>query len=116
MAVTSLVNKYNDSVVRSAVINFSTDAVAAAATAFTFGFVPDHIRFINLTDRTQYEWFRGMASGTTLKTVAAGTVTLDTGDTAIQLSLTDPGSGCVVTFSAAALVASKVFVVHAEGL
>lgn len=54
--------------------------------AVKLGFRPRYIRLINATDRTAYEWFEGMASGTTLKTVAAGTVTLDTGDAAIAVA------------------------------
>lgn len=39
---------------------FVTDAVAAAAATFTLGFAPRYIRFVNLTDRIQDEWFEGM--------------------------------------------------------
>ena len=66
------------------------------------GFVPRYVYFMNATDRIGYEWFQGMASGTTLKTVAAGTRTLDTGDAAIATS------GSTLSFSAAACINAKV--------
>ena len=44
---------------------------AAAATTFTLGFAPRKVRFVNLTDRIQDEWFEGMASASSLHTVAA---------------------------------------------
>lgn len=42
------------------------------------GFTPRYIKFVNVTDRTVFEFIEGMAATTTLKTVAAGTVTADT--------------------------------------
>lgn len=59
------------------------DAATPALLTIVLGFVPRYIRFENVTDRIGYEWFKGAASGTTLKTVAAGTRTLDTVDAAI---------------------------------
>jgi hypothetical protein len=52
-------------------------------------------------DRIEYEWFSGMAADTTLKTVAAGTRTLDTGDAAVNVS------GTTVTVAAAAAIQNK---------
>lgn len=65
-------------------------AASPAAAVLSVGFTPRYFAWHNLTDRTSYEWFEGMAAGTTLKTVAAGTRTLDTGDAAISV---DAGSG-----------------------
>ena len=62
------------------------DTGTVKKSAFVLGFRPRYIKLVNATDRTIYEWFEGMASGTTLKTVAAGTVTLDTGDAAIAVA------------------------------
>ena len=88
---------------------FTTDATAAADTVFNFGFKPRLIQFVNLTDRITEEWFEGMAAGNVLHTVAAGTRTLDTG------SLVVVNSDGTVTVKAAAMVASKSFVIVAEG-
>lgn len=62
------------------------DTGTVKKSAIKLGFRPRYIKLVNATDRTIYEWFEGMVSGTTLKTVAAGTVTLDTGDAAIAIA------------------------------
>lgn len=54
------------------------DAATPAAFVATIGFKPRYVKFVNLTDRTIFEFFEGMAATHTLKTVAAGTVTDDT--------------------------------------
>lgn len=46
--------------------------------AFALGFRPRYVRLENATDRISYEWFEGMAADSAIKTVAAGTRTLDT--------------------------------------
>lgn len=53
------------------------DAESPAAASVALGFRPRMIRVINITDRIEYEWLEGMASATSLKTVAAGTRTLE---------------------------------------
>lgn len=57
--------------------------------AINLGFRPRYIKLVNATDRTVYEWFEGMASGTTLKAVATGVLTLDTVDAAIAVGAAD---------------------------
>lgn len=79
-----------------------TDGGAAAATTFTLGFTPRKVRFVNLTDRITDEWFEGMASASSLHTVAAGTVTLETTN-GIAVS------GNTFTVTATTMVASKTF-------
>ncbi len=88
---------------------FTTDAVAAVDTSFSFGFKPRMVQFINLTDRITNEWYEGMAAGYALKTVAAGTRTLETTG-----GITVNADG-TVTIPAALMVASKSFAVVAEG-
>lgn len=61
------------------------DTGTILATAINLGFVPRYVRLENVTDRDGWEWFEGAAAGTTLKTVAAGTRTLDTADVAITV-------------------------------
>lgn len=62
------------------------DTGTVKKSAVKLGFRPRYVKLVNATDRTVYEWFEGMASGTTLKTVAAGTKTLDTTDAAIAVA------------------------------
>ena len=62
------------------------DTGTVKKSAVELGFRPRYIKLVNATDRTTYEWHEGMASGTTIKTVAAGTRTLDTGDAAIAVA------------------------------
>lgn len=88
---------------------FTTDAVAAADTTFSFGFKPRLVQVINLTDRISDEWFEGMAANSVLHTVAAGTRTVDTN------GLIAVNADGTVTLKAAVMVASKSFVIVAEG-
>ena len=68
------------------------DAATPAAKAVEVGFTPRKARLVNLTDRIEWEWNYGQASGTTLKTAANGTRTLDTSDVAIAVASTDTGT------------------------
>lgn len=93
-----------------------TDTAATPALyTVTCGFVPRKVVFKNLTDRTQYEWTTGNANGTALKTVAAGTVTLDTADVSISVDSALTGTApvqfkadTVITFAAAIIIQNKV--------
>jgi hypothetical protein len=66
------------------------DASTPGDVEIEVGFSPRYFAWINLTDRIKWEWFEGMAAGTTLKTAANGDATLDTGDVAISV---DAGVG-----------------------
>ena len=88
---------------------FTTDAVAAADTTFNFGFKPRYVKFVNLTDRITEEFWEGMTATNVLHTVAAGARTIDTN------SLIVVNADGTVTAKAAAMVASKSFVILAEG-
>ena len=100
MAVTSTQNDTNG-VVRNSEGKYLDDAGTPAAATITLGFTPTYFCWENATDRIKYEWYYGMANGTTLKTVAAGTRTLDTGDAAISVT------NGVVTIGAAAILQNK---------
>jgi hypothetical protein len=89
MAITKNYSDSNGGDFQRATGRFLNDATAVAV-SIELGFKPRYFVWENLTDRIKYEWFEGMASGTTIKTVAAGTRTLDTADVAIQVS---DGSG-----------------------
>jgi hypothetical protein len=91
-----------------AVGQVTTDAGAAADTAFTCGFTPRVVRFHNLTDRISDEWFEGMASASALHTVAAGTRTLE-----LTNGIVSSANG--FTVKAATILASKVYVWEAIG-
>lgn len=66
----------NDGLFRMANGSVLDDAVAPVAASINLGFKPKYIRVVNVTERIEYEWFAGMASGSSLRTVAAGTRTL----------------------------------------
>lgn len=101
MAITS--TQKDDHVVRNVSGSYLDDAGTPAAATITLGFTPRYFQWNNVTDRISYEWFDGNANGTTLKTVAAGTRTLDTADVAISVS------GGVVTIGAAAILQNKQY-------
>ena len=107
MALTT--NTQTGSQVRNQVVgSVVTDASAAAAATFTVGFNPRIVRFHNLTDRISDEWYEGMASASSLHTVAAGTRTLETVN-GIAVS----ANGFTVT--ATTMVASKTYAWEAIG-
>lgn len=102
MAITNSQTESNG-VERNTAGSHLDDAATPAAVTITLGYEPRYIRFINATDRIEWEWFIGAASGTTLKTVAAGTRTLDTADAAIAVS------GDTFTVPAALVLQNKVY-------
>jgi hypothetical protein len=93
----------SNGVMRFATGNITTDAAAAAAATITLGFSPRVVKFHNVTDRISDEWYSGMASASSIHTVAAGTRTLETTN-GIAVS------GNTFTLTATTLVASKVYV------
>ena len=87
---------------------FSTSSATAAATTFSgIGFTPRKVTLHNLTDRISDVWYEGMASASSLHTVANGTRTLETTNGVAV-------SGDTVTFTATTMVASKVYVLECE--
>jgi hypothetical protein len=87
-----------------------TNADAAAAVTIQLGFAPRIVRFRNVTDRISDEWYEGMASASSIHTVAAGTVTLETTN-GVAVS----ASANTFTLTATTMVASKTFVWEAIG-
>lgn len=84
-------------VVQFASGSYKDDAASPALAVITLAFRPRYIRVVDETTRVEYEWFDGMAANNTLKTVAAGTRTLDTGGaifpntvTSIQSNVDNP--------------------------
>ena len=85
------------------------DATAITTTEYTrveCGFQPRYIEWENLTDRIKVEWQEGMTTSQCLKTVAAGTRTLDT--TALAVVPDRLGFRILQDATLAAVLASKV--------
>lgn len=97
-------------IVNHAVGTIVTTSASAAALAIQLGFTPRVVRFHNLTDRISDEWFEGMASASSLHTVAAGTRTLETTN-GVAVDTT----ANTFTLTATTMVASKTFYWEALG-
>lgn len=77
------------------------------ATTVTLGFKPRWVKVINSTDTIVWEKIEGMAAANSVKTVGAGTTTIDTGsailintDGTITLSQTAVGSSKAISWVA----------------
>ena len=77
------------------------------------GFKPRYVRWVNLTDRVEVEWFEGMDANTCLKTAAAGTRTLETTNGGITVD--ERGFRVSQNATLAAILASKTCVYEARG-
>ncbi|UOF76809.1 hypothetical protein [Caudoviricetes sp.] len=77
MAITSTVTPAVE-LTRLTSINHLDDAGSPSDASYTVGFAPRYVRVENTTDRIAFEWFSGMTSTHCVKTVAAGTRTLET--------------------------------------
>ena len=73
---TVTVSKRADGIVNVATASWTGDG---AAQTVTLGFVPLHVKIINETDVIVWEKWDPMAAANCIKTVTAGTTTLDTG-------------------------------------
>lgn len=70
----------SDGLAKYAAGSITFDATAITAADYInipVGFIPKYICFDNVTDRTKVEWYDGMAQDSCVKTVAAGTRTLE---------------------------------------
>lgn len=90
----------------------ATAIVATDSTRIDAGFRPSYVRWINLTDRVQIEWFDGMAANTCLKTGADGARTLETTNGGITVD--DRGFRVLQNATLAAVLASKTCVYEAR--
>ncbi len=63
------------------IANFSSGSFTSdnTATIVTIGFTPRWIKVVNTTDVIVWEKIEGMAAANSVKTVTAGTTTIDTG-------------------------------------
>ena len=100
------------------VVNISSGKLdsdgSAAAFVVSLGFVPRYFAMHNLTDRISYEWFNGMTNPGALKTVAAGTRTLETTE-GPTFGTAAAGTADVVTVPTSIMLASKSFAWIAKG-
>ena len=67
----------------------ATAITAADYIVQSVGFTPRYVKFDNVTDRIQAEWYEGMAADTCVKTAAAGTRTLETTNKGITICDSD---------------------------
>ena len=108
MAMTTNTQTNSDGVSNHAFGKIITDGGAAAIVTLTLGFTPRQFKFVNATDRIIDEWFEGMASASSIHSVANGDTTLEaTNGVAV--------SGTSVTLTATTMVASKTFYWTAQG-
>lgn len=112
----TIVNGIDQSGAQYATGKITYDATAITATDYTrvfTGFKPRYIRWTNLTDRTVIEWQEGFGANECLKTIAAGTKTLDT--TAAAVVVDNAGFRILQNATLAAILASKVCYWEARG-
>ena len=77
MAITSTVVPAQE-ITRVTSISHLDDAGSPAAASYALGYTPRYVKVDNVTDRISLEWYTGMTSDHAVKTVAAGTRTLET--------------------------------------
>jgi hypothetical protein len=99
---TVIISKRPDGVVNAVSGSLTGDA---AANTINCGFIPLHVIVINETDAIRWEKIDPMVAANTLKTVTAGTTTVDTGsaivintDGTVTLSATLAASGKALKF------------------
>jgi hypothetical protein len=86
------------------------DATAITATDYVeidVGFKPKYVEFLNATDRVGGEHYEGMADDSCLKTVAAGTRTLEITSGNGGITLTNTGFRVLQNATLALVLASK---------
>lgn len=101
------------SVAQGSVVYDATAITAADSTRVLTGFKPRYVRWVNLTDRVQVEWFEGMTANTCMKTAAAGTRTLESTNGGITVD--DKGFRVLQNATLAAILASKTCHYEARG-
>ena len=98
---------------RGKIVFDATAITAADSTRVLTGFKPRYVRWVNLTDRIEVEWFEGMDANTCLKTIAAGTRTLETTNGGVTVD--DKGFRVLQNATLAAILASKTCHYEARG-
>jgi hypothetical protein len=91
-----------------------TDAGGAVDTTITVGFTPRYIEWVDRTNRITLQWYEGMAANSAVRTVAAGTRTLDVGS-GITVNAPTSALGTSFTIKAADIAVSSSFSWRAFG-
>ena len=113
MALTTNTQSNSAGITNMEVGQVVTDAAAAADTTFNTGFTPRYVQWVDRTTLTMLEWFEGMAANSAVRTVAAGTRTLDV---AAGITVADPATGVRgFTIKAADIPVSSSFSWRAVG-
>ena len=102
-------------IARGKIVYDATSITATDHTRVLTGFKPRYVRFVNLTDRVEVEWFEGMDANTCLKTAAAGTRTLETNAGNGGVTVDDRGFRVLQNATLAAVLASKTIIWEAQG-
>lgn len=97
---TATVDSRNRSVQDASAGTFTGDG---AATKVSLGFNPTNFFVLNETDTIIYEKLKDMAAANSIKTIAAGTMTVDTGS-----ALLFNGDGTVTIAAAVGIAAKKI--------
>lgn len=108
MALTTNTQTNAASISNMAVGQVVTDGGAAADTVITCGFIPRYIKWVNRTDSIMLEYYEGMAANSAVRTLAAGTRSLDVAS-GITLGTAALGTAGQFTVKAADIPASKSF-------
>ena len=61
-------------------------AASPAAAVLTVGFNPRYVRYVDSTNQVKWEWFYGMANGTSVKRSNGNVGTLNTADVAVTVA------------------------------
>jgi len=85
----------------------ATAITAADYVEVVVGFKPKYVQWVNMTDRVSGEYYEGMADNSCLKTVAAGTRTLEVTGGNGGITLTSNGFRVLQNATLALVLASK---------
>ena len=91
---------------------------AGNAVQINLGFMPLHAKVVDVTGVIVWEWMYGFPATDTLKTVTAGTLTVDATSAIVatdQSGLTNIDGNWILTLSAALCVSTHVVAFHIEG-
>lgn len=92
----------------------ATSITAADYVEIDVGFRPSKVTWENATDRTQGVWYDGMGDNACLKTIAAGTRTLETSGGNGGITITNTGFRVSQNATLALILASKTCYYQAE--
>lgn len=93
----------------------ATAIVAADSVVISLGFTPRYVVWENVTDRTKVEWYQGMAANSCIKTIAAGTRTLEVTGGNGGITVAAGQFSVLQNATLAAILASKTCVWEAVG-